>query len=255
VADMLRSRRGGRKPVRRDLEPAQSEPGSQPASSGSLRVGFVDIAGVKASPTTCGKDVVEVCRLAKAMQVPVAEMQQSYVLFRDHASPLAPGAELLRDGRLDQEQFAKIVRNNLVSDSKILLSFRSINRDRQLNFREFVEWMRILSFDGAVNVTPEERELRRMAKKYNLSPAELDKYKKLFDELDEDHSGRIQDREFENLLYRCGSIPRDISISATRKQSLWLLADPNRDGSIDFEEFLLFNLKYLAAGAEGLLGR
>jgi len=252
---MLRSRRGGRKPVRRDLEPAQSEPGSQPASSGSLRVGFVDIGGVKARPTTCGKDVVEVCRLAKAMQVPVAEMQQWYVLFRDHSSPLAPGAELLRDGRLDQEQFAKIVRNNLVSDSKILLSFRSINRDRKLSFREFVEWMRILSFDGAVNVTPEERELRRMAKKYGLSSAEVDKYKKMFDELDEDHSGRIENREFENLLYRCGNVRRDIGISASRRRSLWLLADPTLHGSIDFEEFLVFNLKYIAPGAEGLFGR
>jgi Ca2+-binding EF-hand superfamily protein len=115
--------------------------------------------------------------------------------------------------------------------------------------------MRILSFDGAFNVTPEERELRRMAKKYSISSAEVDRYKKMFDELDEDHSGRIENREFENLLYRCGNIPRDLGISASRRHSLWLLADPNLDGSIDFEEFLTFNLKYIAPGAQGLFGR
>jgi Ca2+-binding EF-hand superfamily protein len=221
----------------------------------------MDLEGVKAIPT-CGKDVVEVCRLAKAMQVPVSEMQQSYILFRDHAEPLAPGAELLRDGRLGQEQFAKLVRNNLISDS-IILANRSIkrvfvaadaNQDGALSFQEFVECMRVLSFDGAFSVTPEERKLRGMAKKYNLSPAELDRYKKMFDELDEDHSGKIENREFENLLYRCGNIPRGIGISASRRHSLWLLADPNLDGSIDFEEFLIFNLKYFAPGAKCLLG-
>jgi len=254
----------------KDLELARSEPGNHPTSSGPLRpMGLMNLDGVQAIPT-CGKDVVEVCRLAKTMQVPVSEMQQWYVLFRDHAEPLVSGAELLLDGHICQEQFVKLVRNNLISDSEILadrsiervrLSIErvfeavDVNHDGALSFYEFVESMRILSFDGDFNVTPEERELRRMAKKYNLSPAELDKYKKIFDELDEDHSGRIEDREFETLLHRCGSIPRNIGISAKRRQSLWLLADPNHDGGIDFEEFLVFNLKYLAPGAVGLLGR
>jgi Ca2+-binding EF-hand superfamily protein len=204
------------------------------------------------------------------MQVPVAEMQRSYVLFRDHAEPLVPGAELLRDGRIGQEQFARLVRSNLISDSEILADrfverVRSsidrvfeavdVNHDGALSFHEFVESIRILSFDGAFNVTPEERDLRRMAKKHNLSPAEVDKYKRIFDELDENHNGRIENREFDYLLYRCGNIPRDIGISAKRRHSLWLLADPNLDGSIDFEEFLIFNLKYIAPGAQGLFGR
>jgi hypothetical protein len=221
---------------------------------------------------------VEVCRLAKAMRVPVAEMQRSYALFRDHAEPLAPGAELLRDGRLGQEQFAKLVRSNLISDSDMLpkrsiervkLSIErvlqglkyplkleghaaDVNQDRALSFGEFLECMRTLTFDEAFSVTPEEREVRRMAKTYNLSLFEVDRYKKMFDELDEDRTGRIKKPEFDRVLCRCGNIPRDIGLSATRRQSLWLLADPNLDGSIDFEEFVLFNVKYFAPGAEGL---
>jgi Ca2+-binding EF-hand superfamily protein len=174
---------------------------------------------------------------------------------------------MLRDGRLGQEQLAKIVRNNVISKSGILAE-QSINKvafcvkrvcksagvdlDRALSFHEFVECMRILSFDYAFNATHEERELRRMAQEYSLAPVEVDRYKKMFDELDENGSGRIENHEFENLLYKCGNIPRDIGISDERRHSLWLLADPNYDGSIDFEEFLIFNLKYLAQEADGI---
>lgn len=229
----------------------------------------------------CGSDVVEVCRLAKAMRMPVAEMQRSYALFRDYAEPLAPGAELIRDGRLDQEQFAKLVRSNLISDSDMLpklsiervklsiegvlkglkyplrleVQVADVNQERPLSFGEFIECMHTLTFEEAISVTPEERDLRRIAKTYNLSLFEVDRYKKMFDELDKDRSGRIKKPEFDRVLCRCGNIPQDIGLSATRRQSLWLLADKNLDGSMDFEEFLLFNVKYFAPGADsGRLG-
>lgn len=293
---MLRCRRGGRGsplgahpwrspgPAPADGAPVEC---GRPASSGSLRpAGFMGLEGAKTTPT-CGGEVVEVCRLARAMQLPVAEMQQLYAHFRDHARPRAPGAELLRDGRLGQEQFARFVRKHLISaeqqesgpggggrpagpskaqdgetladraaesaGSSIARVFAAVdvNRDRALSFHEFAEAVRILSFDGEFNVAPEERELRRLAKKYSLTPAELDRYKQMFDELDEDKSGRIENREFENLLYRCGNVPRDIGISASRRHSLWLQADPNLDGSIDFEEFLIFNLNHFAHRRRG----
>jgi Ca2+-binding EF-hand superfamily protein len=214
-----------------------------------------------------GKDVAGACRLAKSLQVPVAEMQRWFALFRDHAEPLAPGAEMLRDGRLVQEQFAKLVRNNPISDSDILgeqsreritfLILRlceavGVEGDRALSFNEFVECMRALAFDDAFSVTSKERALRRMAKTYSLGPVEVDRYKKMFDELDVNGSGRIQRCELDNILYRCGNIPRDLGLSDARRHSLWILADPNCDGSIDFEGFLNFNLKYLAPGADGL---
>lgn len=251
----------------KDPEPARSEAGSRHASKRSLpSVGSVGFQGATAT-RSCGNDVVQVCRLAKTMQVPVAEMQRWYTLFRDHAEPLAPGAELLRHGRLGQEQFAKLVRSNLISDGDMLpkrsvermklsikraLQAADVNQDRAVSFDEFLECMRILTFDEAFSVAPEERELRRIAKTYKLSLLEVDKYKKMFDELDENGSGRIKKPEFDQVLNRCGSIPRNIGLSASRRQSLWLLADPNLDGSIDLEEFVLFNFKYFAPGAEGL---
>jgi Ca2+-binding EF-hand superfamily protein len=249
VVDMFRSRRGGLRPLpRKDPELARS-----PGSMASMR--------------SYSKDVAEACRLAKTMQVPVAEMQRSYTLFRDHAEPLAPGAEMIRDGRLGQEQFAKLVRNNLIADGDILAE-QSINkvagcvkrvcksagvdRDRALSFDEFVECMRILSFDYAFDVTHEERELRRMAQKYNLDPVEVDRYKHMFDELDENGSGKIDNQEFENLLYNCSNLGQDIGLSGARRPPLWLLDLPsNYDGSIDFEEFLTFNLNCLAQEADG----
>jgi Ca2+-binding EF-hand superfamily protein len=214
-----------------------------------------------------GKDAAGACRLAKTLQVPVAEMQRWFALFRDYAEPLAQEAEMLRDGRLVREQFAKLVRNNLISDSdilaeqpiqRIMFSIKRVCRavgvegDRALSFNEFVECMRALSFDVALSVTPEEYALRSLAKTYSLGPVEVDRYKEMFDELDVNGSGRIQKCELDNILYRCGNIQRDLGLSDARRHSLWLLADPNCDGSIDFEGFLNFNLKYLAPGANGL---
>ncbi|CAK0894216.1 unnamed protein product [Prorocentrum cordatum] len=111
--------------------------------------------------------------------------------------------------------------------------------------------MRLLTFDEAFCITPEESELRRLAKKYNVSLFEVERCKIMFDELDENRSGRIRKQEFDKVLCRCGNIPRDIGLSASRRHSLWLLADSNLDGSIDFEEFLIFNVNYVAPGAEG----
>jgi hypothetical protein len=192
-------------------------------------------------------------------------MQRWFALFRDYAEPLAQEAEMLRDGRLVREQFAKLVRNNLTSDSDILgeqsiqrITF-SIKRvckavgvegDRALSFNEFVECMRALSFDYIFSITPEERALRRMAKKYNLGLVEADRYKKMFDELDVNGSGRIQKRELDNILYGCGNgnNPWDFH---SHWHAFWLIADPHLDGSIDFEGFLIFNLKCSALGAGG----
>jgi Ca2+-binding EF-hand superfamily protein len=205
------------------------------------------------------QDVAEVCRLAKTMQVPVAEVQRFYNLFKENAEPLGAGTDLLRDGRVVRAKFDALVRRNLVSDSDILAkrsidrAFQAgdVDRDGALSFDEFVDCMHRLSFDEAFNVTSEDRELRRIANEHRLSLIEVERYKRLFDEVDVDGSGRIESSEFESLLYKCGNISRDI-ISAARAHSLRLAADPNLDGNIDFEEFVAFGQKYFGPGATGL---
>jgi len=193
------------------------------------------------------------------MRVPVAEMQRSYALFRAYAGPLAAGAELLRDGRVSQEQFAELVRHSLVTDSAILAK-RSIqtafqhcdaDRDGALKFDEFAQCMRCLMFNEAFNISSEERELRRIAKEHNLSFVEVDRYKKMFDELDGNGSGSVEEHEFEDLLYRCGSVPRELGISAGRLRSLWREAGPHADGRLGFQGFLVFHLRHFAPGSKG----
>lgn len=88
-------------------------------------------------------------------------------------------------------------------------------------------------------------ELRRIAKENGLSFIEVDRFKRLFDEVDVSRSGRIKSSEFETLLYRCGKLPRGLSVSRWMR-NLWLRADSERNGSINFEEFVVFDQKYLA---------
>ncbi|CAK0856028.1 unnamed protein product [Prorocentrum cordatum] len=252
VVDVSRSRRGGHRPpsgapAREDLELARSDRGSGPAPTGSSRPAGSAAAAVRSH---C-RDVAEACRLAKTMQVPLAEMQRAYAAFRDHAEPLAPGADLLRDGRLGQEQFARLMQSQFNLDSDVSAE-RQVQRmassvkkvckavcvhgDRGLSFCEFLECTRILCFDKRHSLAEEERGLRRMALKYGLDPVEIDRYKKEFDELDVDRSGRIDSQEMESLLSFIG-------LADTYK--------PVLGDSIGFEDFLIFSLRYLTPGATG----
>lgn len=229
---------------------------SAPSSASSRRGSFSSLPGASLIPT-CGTDLVQVCQLAKVLFVPAPEMQQPYSLFKEFAT-VPEGGKLLDDGRLTQAQFARILRNKeqffagseVASDPDILKAFRvaDVNKDDLLSFQEFAMWMLTQTFAECLNIDSKERELRNLAKEYNLSLIQVDKYKRMFEELDEDGSGMIESCEFENLLYKCGNIPRDIGLSATRRQSMWSDADNRMRGSINFEEFLQFNLKYFAPG-------
>lgn len=202
--------------------------------------------------------------MAKAMHLPVSEMQQPYRLFRQHVN-LSDGEHLLKDGRLTEKQFAKLVRDNFsgghAGGGSFVEAERSINRafvdadthkNGALSFEDFATWIVSHGFDEGFNIDAEERELRTLAKQYKLTLVEVDKYKKMFDEIDVDHSGKIENSGFDDVLLRCGNIPRDIGLSASRRQQLWRAADPERRGGIDFEDFMVFNLKYFAKGSRGV---
>ncbi|CAK0890797.1 unnamed protein product [Prorocentrum cordatum] len=158
-------------------------------------------------------DTQEACRLAQTMQVPLAEMQRAYAAFRDHAEPLAPGADMLRDGRLGQEQFARLMQSQLNLDSDVLA-------ERQVQLM----------------ASSVKKVCKAMALKYGLDPVEIDRYKKEFDELDVDRSGRIDSQEMESFLSFIGRAD---------------MYKPVLGDSIGFEEFLIFRLRYLTPGATG----
>jgi Ca2+-binding EF-hand superfamily protein len=211
------------------------------------------------SPTKTS-DVVQVCNLAKMMRVQVLEMQQHFSLFREHAE-VPEDASVVKDGRLNKEQFHRLVRQNLFGGSEVE-SDRSIDNafnladtcgQSALNFEQFVTWViNHQTFDADLNVDAEEHEMRSMAKEYGVSMLEVDRYRRLFRELDKDGDGRLRSSELEEMLHKCGSVPREIGLTASRRQSLWSAADTNLRGSIDFEEFLAYNLRYFTQSESGV---
>merc|ERR1719245_2193043 len=68
---------------------------------------LTDLPG--AISTSRADDVMEVCRIAKVMQLPIARMQQAYNLFKEYVDPIEDGASFVADGRLSRQQFSKIV--------------------------------------------------------------------------------------------------------------------------------------------------
>jgi Ca2+-binding EF-hand superfamily protein len=114
-----------------------------------------------------------------------------------------------------------------------------------LSFREFAIWYSCHSFDD-MYVDQDELDRRKLARKLDLDALDMDRYKRHFDNFDEDGSGQIEKDEFEEMLYKCLHIPRHIGLPQSRVQQLWSAADKDGGGGIDLEEFIVFYQKYFA---------
>jgi hypothetical protein len=77
------------------------------------------------------------------------------------------------------------------------------------------------------------RNWEKLGKKLHISNKSDDELKKIFDNIDMDHSGFIDMHELSGLLEKEG-----IKLSAVGLRSLMYAADENQDGKISFEEFL-----------------
>merc|ERR1719263_765669 len=66
----------------------------------------------------------------------------------------------------------------------------------------------------------------------------------MFELFDEDGSGEIEFGEFEKLLYKLMKAPKDAELPASRLQHFWKQIDIDGSGSVCFEEFLQWYIKY-----------
>jgi Ca2+-binding EF-hand superfamily protein len=202
-------------------------------------------------------DVAEVCKMAKAMHVQVSEMQRHFVLFRKYAH-VEEGASLVKHGSLNRDQFCQLVADNLFEGSQVEMG-RCVDRaiavadstgTGLVSFERFALWMiNHQTFDVNIHVDAQEREMRSIAREYKISVVEVDKYRRMFEELANASINRIERPRLLEMLHRCANVPRDLGLSAAREQALWNSADPTQRGCIDFEEFLVFNLKFFGKGA------
>jgi len=161
---------------------------------------------------------------------------------------------LLPDAPLDRdpEQFKKVVHDLLdcVSEDMVDVlaneAFRDADKDgsSEIHFGDVAVWISSRSFSEVLNLTPEQINMRDLARQYDMTYAQVEQYKKCFDTFDCDGSGAIDRGEFEPLLSKCARLPKGAALPQQRTQTLWRLADLDGSHELDFQEFLVFYKRY-----------
>mmetsp|Transcript_103398 Transcript_103398/g.290958 ORF Transcript_103398/g.290958 Transcript_103398/m.290958 type:complete len:156 (+) Transcript_103398:3-470(+) len=122
-----------------------------------------------------------------------------------------------------------------------------MNESANLDFLEFAVWYMRHGFSENVLLSFEQREIRAIARKHGLNIVDVEEYKKSFNRFDEDGSGEIEFEEFRALLYFLIKIPNNLDLPESRIRAFWSEAISEDRGAINFEEFLLFYMRYFSS--------
>jgi Ca2+-binding EF-hand superfamily protein len=193
----------------------------------------------------------DVLRIQKDTMIPMDTFLIAVRLFKDHAE--TPAGEHFKDGNLSKERLGRIMRQmakleaNLEEDM-LHEAFSRADKDADglLSFKEFAIWFSSHGFQEEFNVDEEEQWKRRMSRTLGIPLVDLDMYKRNFDKFDADGSGTIDREEFYDMLLKCLKLPKRIGMPSKRVQQLWLAADADKSGDVDFEEFVVFYYKYFS---------
>jgi len=165
--------------------------------------------------------------------------------------------DILQEGQIDQEGFANVLCRltgaddaSKLSDTLLWQAFRDADGDcsKSIGFFEFALWYSRHGFTENLLLSVGQKEVRDIARKYNLPLGEVEQYKRKFDGYDEDCSGEIEYDEFEKLIINLVKVPPGCELPPSRIKQFWIEADVDRSGAICFEEFLVFYWRYLRPG-------
>lgn len=165
-------------------------------------------------------------------------------------------------GKLQKGQFLNAVRNRLAAPGdnseipeQILKDvWRTIESDGDelIDFEEFVAWTQTVAFTADLVVAnPEERNIRTMAKNYELSIPDVERIWREYHLFDTDHDGKIDKSEFKVLLSNLLNAADTSEIPSTRLDRFWMAAETSGDGTISFPEFLSWYKKYFMGAQSG----
>lgn len=186
-------------------------------------------AGTLPRPQT---DIVE---LSKELSIPLDIVREAADFFRAQLpSTQAKLHDPLADGWL-----TRAFLQDLYGDP-----FKKEDEKVSVGFRQFALLFYCHGFSEGLTLTQDQRNLRQTARKHNIPITDLDEYKQVFDQFDEDGNNEIDAEEFEKMLYRLSKVGEGQVLPPNRTAQLWHEADIDNNGSISFEEFMCFYHKY-----------
>jgi len=115
-----------------------------------------------------------------------------------------------------------------------------------IDFHEFLKWYASNSFKEDLLLTPLQKELRSIAKRFGVSPDYVERAKQHFDSCIKSGSTDIGFSEFAPLLYKALKVPAGSELPTNRVRFFWSQIDLNSSGRIDFSEFFEWWMSYFS---------
>jgi len=174
--------------------------------------------------------------LSKKYRVSVNEIRDIKREFQEY--------DLDGKGEISKDQFHAIIRKrgNLEEREEIPQHLLiGIAPDSKLvNFESFLIWATMTAWSEEF-IMPDlnERRIRKLAREQEMSLSDVERVKCLFDKIDVDGSGEIEQGEFRILLYDLLQCRKD-DIPVKRLQRYWREVDLDGSGSVGFNEFLIW---------------
>jgi len=198
-------------------------------------------------------DALQFYRVSKDLNCPIDTTKDARSLFDRYAT--SARCDETRTF-LDSQKFEEVVRHILRSTgqklseeavqqkTQVCWSEADRNGNGNVDFEEFALWYSSWGFQRELLLSPHQILTREVAVQYNLSVPDVESLQAKFHLLDEDGSGLIEFCEFEKLLYQLMKVPRGQELPANRLEHFWKEIDIDGSGSVNFDEFLQWYIKY-----------
>lgn len=175
--------------------------------------------------------------LAKKYSLPVNEVRDIKREFSEHDTEST--------GHITRNEFSALIRKrtDLHEDEDIpfhLLKGVSEAGER-IGFEEFLRWSMLTAWTEEMMMPSAcERQLRQLAREQEMALPDVEKVKLLFDSVDTDKSGEIDEGEFRHILYKMLHVHDVTDVPLKRLQRYWREVDLDGSGFICFNEFLIW---------------
>lgn len=161
------------------------------------------------------------------------------------------------DGSMDRKLFRQFLMEvfdtSQIDDAVLDEGYRTLEAAYgPIDLDLFFEWFRVNMFGvfAPLMADPKKREsddmVRKLSKKYEISPVLVDKIKQKFDSFDMDGSKEIDFEEFVPMIAKLLGVQGKSDLPPDRVVRFWQELDQDDDGAVNFEEFTEWYLKYFS---------
>ncbi|OLQ09299.1 putative calcium-binding protein CML13 [Symbiodinium microadriaticum] len=188
--------------------------------------------------------------LHAATSVPFEDLKEACGIFEQFSTR---DSEDLTEAWINNHNFQKLLcyvcnveSVNQLSEQWVSQAFATADRDRsgKIDIWEFVIWLLVSDMTHCVSASMAQPVAGNVARKHGLSLLNIERYKKSFDRYDLNNNGVIEFNEFKHIITDLLKVPPGLDLPHERLMSMWRSADKDGSGSIDFDEFVAFYMKY-----------